>query len=365
MKKLFLFLLIFGSLVFIFCANDFVAIAINQLIVKLFVENSKSFECICDGKDSEKMMNRILRASPISYASHGLQLDSTEVTKINRSTFLFFKTFDSYKESFSKILLEGSGWSTKDRHILVYIENFQAKDKDTLKMMFDFEKEKFKPVKDSVRFNLELFLRRTQDGLELFTFELFKQPQCREWTVTELNIFSLTDWKWRGEKFFIEKFLNFNGCDLSIFGRSHDPLEKTLNTKSAVITYQMDFAIKLMVELQSGLNYSIKIIDPEQEDTIADVSLAVLPMRVVLGNDQTSHPLYPLVSTETFFYVTLTELYTPFEKLFLPFQEDVWLCLILTFAIAVVVIFVLRFVPKKIQRFVIGSRVKTPMMNLA
>jgi hypothetical protein len=56
--------------------------------------------------------------------------------------------------------------------------------------------------------------------------------------------------------------------------------------------------------------------------------------------------------------------YTYLEKALLPFDSEVWFWLIGYLTVGVIVIVVVSFASKKVQRFVFGLRVKTPMLNL-
>lgn len=58
------------------------------------------------------------------------------------------------------------------------------------------------------------------------------------------------------------------------------------------------------------------------------------------------------------------ESYTSFEKVFLPFKDEVWIWIIITFAAVFITIFVLYLTPKYVQNFVFGRNVTTPSLNV-
>jgi hypothetical protein len=74
--------------------------------------------------------------------------------------------------------------------------------------------------------------------------------------------------------------------------------------------------------------------------------------------------------TTTFFdaefgiFVTPSEFYTNFEKLLLPFDTTTWILLLVTFLVISGVIFLMKFIPKKIKKIFIGSGNKTPGFNV-
>ncbi|KAG5668377.1 hypothetical protein PVAND_016317 [Polypedilum vanderplanki] len=64
-----------------------------------------------------------------------------------------------------------------------------------------------------------------------------------------------------------------------------------------------------------------------------------------------------------FLYI-LGELYTPYEKLLLPFDFDTWMLLIFTFTSALSIIFIINRLTKPIQQIVFGKKVQTPSLNV-
>jgi hypothetical protein len=55
---------------------------------------------------------------------------------------------------------------------------------------------------------------------------------------------------------------------------------------------------------------------------------------------------------------------TSFEKLFRPFQLQVWILLLLTFVIAFIVVTALKFRDKKMQSFLFGHGNRSPYLNI-
>ena len=57
--------------------------------------------------------------------------------------------------------------------------------------------------------------------------------------------------------------------------------------------------------------------------------------------------------------------YTPWEKLFLPFDRDTWIWLGIVFTVAILVIFLIKLSNStSMYDFVIGSNVSTPILNV-
>lgn len=58
------------------------------------------------------------------------------------------------------------------------------------------------------------------------------------------------------------------------------------------------------------------------------------------------------------------EAYTSFEKLFLPFDDDVWIWIGITIAAAFATIFIVNFLPRFVRDFVFGRDITTPSLNV-
>lgn len=75
-------------------------------------------------------------------------------------------------------------------------------------------------------------------------------------------------------------------------------------------------------------------------------------------------------TTQPYVYETLSLLvppgaaYSSFEKLFLPFEIEVWIWLSVTLVVAVAIITFVNLLPLAAQEFVFGANVSTPTMNL-
>lgn len=65
------------------------------------------------------------------------------------------------------------------------------------------------------------------------------------------------------------------------------------------------------------------------------------------------------------FTVPPGEPYTPFERMFVLFQDDVWIAIFATLLIWFISIQIINYCPKKVRDFVYGQGVTTPSLNLA
>jgi len=58
------------------------------------------------------------------------------------------------------------------------------------------------------------------------------------------------------------------------------------------------------------------------------------------------------------------DLYTSFEKILLPYDEETWLGLLLTFVIATITVRVIKSISKNISNLVFGATVQSPTLNI-
>lgn len=72
----------------------------------------------------------------------------------------------------------------------------------------------------------------------------------------------------------------------------------------------------------------------------------------------------PFISSEHTFLIPCGEPYTPLEKLILPFEPEVWMWFLIFMGSGIVVIFIIKFTPKRVQVLVFGGGVDTPTLNL-
>jgi hypothetical protein len=63
-------------------------------------------------------------------------------------------------------------------------------------------------------------------------------------------------------------------------------------------------------------------------------------------------------------FVTPGDPYTPYEKLFLPFDLITWILLAATFGITFLTIFIINRLPRSARSFVYGSKIFTPTLNV-
>jgi hypothetical protein len=313
-----------------------VAKAIAEIIEEFILPRSISFDFI---------VYRCLHLGLVNEVSKLVQakakvLNLKDGIFISQSAILFFNDTPQFIEFYRKSSI-GIEFP-KELHFFVYIENFRLDQFNHL--FFDY----LHPIFILKQSN---FVARTNnDFIELTTFTMFEQPHCRQVNLKTINRYSVVSKEWANRSFAIEKFKNFNGCELKIVGHfiGNDVLR--------IFEY--------------SLNFTTKLISQEERFMGIDIILAVTPMRLVRTNEHTGEILRFLSQTH---HVSISHqvcvasrpaLYSFLEKALLPFDNEVWYWLIGILALAVLVIVFISFTSQKIQKFVFGSKVKAPFLNL-
>jgi hypothetical protein len=122
---------------------------------------------------------------------------------------------------------------TQPVHLFVYIENFKLSDLQKLAPKNHLRARAFYE-----NFLIDL---GSENFIKLVTFTSFQQPDCRQLHPLTINRFSKVQKKWKTQKFQIDRFNNFNGCEQvvgglktnSLFTQIHKIVESKLNFKSS------------------------------------------------------------------------------------------------------------------------------------
>lgn len=164
--------------------------------------------------------------------------------------------------------------------------------------------------------------------------------------------------KWMRDEFFPKPGTNFNRCKLR-FGISYQSLGGRLVKKSTI----EGFNIFLMAAAAEHLNFSIVFLPKNHKD---EESIQFNLITKV----QTPKSTKRYFGTQPYHYEKLVivvppgQLYTSFEKLFLPFEIEVWTWIIITFVVVFSTILIVNFLPPFVGDFVFGRNVVTPSLNV-
>ena len=261
-----------------------------------------------------------------------------------KDAIFLFDTVENYQK-FKGKFYTSVGFKTEINH-LVYFEDASE---NNIKQII-------------TRDTYESFLLVKNYQITLHTMTMYTQKQCRCTQLVEINQFSSLEIKWKTEKFFMPRLENFHGCELKIdFFESGPGLPFVRLLEKADGTETAEGSILDMLEaLSTHLNFKSTHTNGSDYDLIIGAG-----MQIYYGFYSISHSSDPIYTTSDIYVVPPGEFYTSWEKLFLPFDWQTWMWLVITFAVAFVVI-LLIIVSKSTTLYglVIGSNVSTPSLNV-
>lgn len=189
----------------------FIATALSQIINKVSEKQTDGFELILCGRKSKRkhfhrVITRVEKLIEVPQIRRKISnYSQIKTNKIDRSAILFFNNWESYKQFFFRSTLTNK--YEKHLYFLIYIdEQREFYNWNTVKVF----------VNNQPRFYHEHFLNYNRSSITLSAAETFVQPNCREVRQVEINQFLKSDLKWENQKFTMEKFKNFNGCEMKI-----------------------------------------------------------------------------------------------------------------------------------------------------
>ena len=348
--------------------------AILQLVQSNYGDRSVVIEVFYNSKNVKilgetlKLLSNVkqLKVTPISYRELIL-MEPEEFEKgffnpqhINRQNDAIF-LFDS--------LYVYSVW--KDR-IVDYLTYLRRSNLNHLVYCKDASQEDIKLfIKRDV---YESFLVEENDKVSLHAMTMFTEKKCRPEQLVEINQFSSLKSKWETEKFFRPRIENFHGCKLWFE-------LNWMETKMPFMTKQKHegdtgvegVIIDLLDTLSTHLNFTYVYGQPARE-YFSDVEsreyseyintydiLVGATMLEGLGNPSS----YSIYSTADVCVVPPGENFTSWEKLLMPFDRPTWMWLGIVFAVAFLVILLIKWSKStSVHEFVIGSNVTTPALNV-
>lgn len=340
-------------------------LAINEIVKNHYVKNLISFDLIVyhrlenDINQLSSIVNSLMLESDASFTGKLLQLHRSSFTqgklKLTQSAILFLDSREAFDELDKNVQLANK--FTKKLTFLTYIASTEP-----LAIFSEF-------------LHFQFYLNYDVDGsIQLSQIRLLNRPNCLQQHTQLINQFSSKSLKWKKPVALISEFTNFNGCVLGIGSLSiakpwsyytlHD--NGSIDAFGSTATFFRTF----------GKYYNITIIfTPFDYVKQRFVSLQwfpeYTPIYVPFINGLTTPMSNPNQRvSETFFtysygfVIPHGELYTPFEKLLLPFDFDTWIWLLVFMVAGVVTIEVIKRTNKRIESFVFGRDVNTPILNL-
>lgn len=207
----------------------------------------------------------------------------------------------------------------------------------------------------------------------------YNEGACRQTRFTEINRFSPKLLEWEQSIQIKHEIENLNGCELVLLITKRPPAtDFNLNANGDLTA--LGYAVDFFETLSKFNNFTIiyKTVDDKTNTTPTYEILARAESMIVYdfqknnNKSDTSEPSWngqyslskTFITTKYCFVIPQGELYTPLEKMFLPFDIETWTWILIFITVGVVVIVIIKFMPTVIQKFVFGRDVNTPLLNM-
>ena len=218
----------------------------------------------------------------------------------------------------------------------------------------------------------ESFLLEKNDQVSLHAMTMFTEKQCRPEQLVEINRFSSLERKWKTEKFFRPRVENFHGCTLWIELNCNLMESQMPFLGQRQVGHEKFFEgviIDMLDSLSTHLNFTYLYGEAAQVNAKelgfsgGEISDFQLTPKLLEGFNHPSS--YPICSTAEVAVVPPGELFTSWEKLLMPFDRPTWMWLGIIFAVAFLVILLIKWSKStSMYDLVIGSNVTTPTLNV-
>lgn len=316
-----------------------------------------NYECDLQYFESVVMKNVKRRNVPFALKNSQKFSKNTqqERLEVDESGIIAVDSVDSLKDFNGKVDLTNE--YPKSLKFFVLIKNANVKSLST--------------IPDTTILQFQYFLTEEDAFVKIWTFVWYTPELCNKTQLVEVNRFSKMKKAWMSNKFVIEKFQNFHGCDVR-FGLYFENPAQTFRLQDGKLVYG-GFHIGMFSSLSRVMNYSVSFNPFFAKDENSEMELYLpdpVDALVQLYKQKHTNEVNDSFITRQYVYfsdvvaVPPGEKYSAYEKLGMPFDATTWILITFTFFAAFSTIFVMNFVAGKIRNFVFGRNIKTPALNV-
>lgn len=301
--------------------------AIKSILEKYIAINHHYFYILQTSSD-QKEINDILTKRDGLLAIEIVKVKEDNLWVGNFSAAPTVAIFDSAKifnTIFRNITWMNTESSKQPKHF-VHIKNSTLYDlNEIVKNKFDMN-------------NVNFLLNESEDSIDLVAPHMYSSSKsCERIELITVNRFHKKAMQWENLSFGHRKYQNLNGC--------------TIKIPSTTPTDEKIFEI-----MADELNFKIRYVEEENDFDIIGSTSLLLKRALV--------PTVPIAFIVLVFVIPPGDLYTPFEKMWMMFDFEVWMAIAVTLSIALGVIQIVNLCSSKIQNFVFGRNIRTPTLNL-
>lgn len=353
MNKVFLFaLLLISQRAFCECkeCSNVTSRAIMNILTTYFASNSAKVDIIYQGAkfgQCAMLVDELLKSVPDSISIKVTKSGSENPwsNRLNVSSLILFDSPQVFKD-FSKNIEWISNKRMRFKH-LVYSPNLRDRDiVENIKNGLDI---------DQVGF----LMNETETSIDLVTSFMFTPDKCRQNQLVMINRFDINTMTWESSNFYPSKYQTFHKCPLTI--GIHDETEKGYRYHLAYPT------MKVYIELSKFFNFKIdfKFVNLKKFlKAHMNNEFDFFFMDGSFDGDNDFITSVPFIVERGALTVPAGESYSALEKMFMPFQFEVWIAIVATLLTGFITIWIINLLSIKIRAFVYGLNIRTPTLNL-
>lgn len=318
-----------------------IALAINGVLNGFFLKNSIKVDLIVYGtfKKSEGIVEKLLTVKNDSIPMRILNGNfySKWRNKLNTSSILLFDSPQTFKQHYNNITWKNEKGNRQ--YHLVYYPNAKTSE--------------YAEINDGFSIDFVDFLMCAENQPPLLVISyMFTPIKCRSLQFFGLNKFLVSSNKWTKSFFYPEKYLNFFGCRLQAITRGSDG-GSSLATRKILEAFANSTDAKISF---NGVPSKAEI-NPKHFDFYSSaVTLSV-------KNNNGTLISYPYFIDYWIFFIPPGDLYTQLEKMFLPFQEELWVAVVVTLMLGIVISKLIELTSERVRDFVFGNNITHPTVN--
>ncbi|CAG9812360.1 unnamed protein product [Chironomus riparius] len=302
---------------------------------------------------------------------------------LTNPSFLFFDSLNKFE--YIEQVIDVIHLRNQQIKHFVFIPNLSFKE---LQYSSIFESYDRIPLHRNAVFMYTYFITNEIKTVTLSTVEWFSSYGCNRPHLHKINFYNKKSRSWNKKLKDYEKFRNFHNCELVMMLPT--PLD------DGTLYYVSGFALPnqqhtnfeihgistVIFEIMSPLHNFTATYQPANIRPDWIKLIETIPPELVMINETIKEPdiyfeISPLIvfhnrlqiskvvtNLDILMYVTPGEKYTPYEKLFLPFDMLTWTLLVVFFLITFLTILFINQMPKSVKYLVYGYNVTTPTINV-
>lgn len=330
------------------------SIAFEVISNEIFVKLNQPFEVIIYGSSSsyaQEVIDKYLLRSNCIVDVKSIKNIKDWNHQIFQSAIFVIGTIKEAKFLFKSSVVPTKVLPKKFR-FLIFIE--EIKDEKNLN-----EIEKTEIGEKLHLSHFSYYVIETKNTIQIFTVNPFREGHCECYEYQKIGSMNKKQLTWSNELKIEEKFTNFHKC-MVVFGlniHTKDFLEKFFLTFFESLSQKGNFTFFIQFE-----SNTLELIPEDGKTLNYHLYFTYTTLQSMFYD--TFHVTSTFGNAAHIFVMTPGETFSSYEKMSMPFDDETWTYLGVTFGVAFVVIWILGFAPQKIRQIIIGSKVHHPGFNV-